>query len=257
MTRVSGRKLIASPCCHTLYAMTSYMSVNYSSFAFWTDGKRDGSLMPNDSGLRKCQCGNYFLQSQSVMLEIPADDDREFAPHVHTSDLINAIATANSEKVEIAARRDYWMHLNDTYREKYCIHREAEDAQTDANWQNEWRHANPDDRSIFKNLIDKLRGIKPQLPPLNPNRPFTFPAFQPTTEQAENMEKLIELLLNSSERLHLEYPIELAELYRELGKFEYAIKLINGIKDEDQDSFSRLLLELSIEKTTAPIRYRG
>jgi hypothetical protein len=55
----------------------------------------------------------------------------------------------------------------------------------------------------------------------------------------------------------LEYPIELAELYRELGKFDTAIKLINGIKDEDQDSYSRFLLELSIEKTTAPIRYRG
>jgi len=199
MTRVSGRKLIASPCCHTLYAMTSYMSVNYSSFAFWTDGKRDGSLMPNDSGLRKCQCGNYFLQSEAVKLEIPAGDDREFAPHVHTSDLKRAIATATSEKVELAARRDYWMHLNDSYREKYCTHRDAEDAQTDANWENEWRRANPDDRSIFK----------------------------------------------------------LAELYRELGKFDTAIKLLNGIKDEDQDSFSRLLVELSIEKTTAPIRYRG
>ena len=70
------------------------------------------------------------------------------------------------------------------------------------------------------------------------------------------MEKIIELLLNSTERLHSEYPIELAELYRELGKFDTAIKLINGIKDEDQDSFSRLLLELSMEKTTAPIRYR-
>jgi hypothetical protein len=55
----------------------------------------------------------------------------------------------------------------------------------------------------------------------------------------------------------LEYPIELAELHRELGKFDTAIKLIKGIKDEDQDSFSRLLVELSIEKTTAPIRYRG
>jgi hypothetical protein len=149
------------------------------------------------------------------------------------------------------------MYLNDAYREKYCIHRDAEDALTDANWENEWKRANPDDRSIFKNLIDKLRRIKPQRPPLNPNRPFTFPDFQPTTEQVENMEKLIELLLNSTERLHLEYPIELAELHRELGKFETAIKLIKGIKDEDQDSFSRLLVELSIEKTTAPIRYRG
>ena len=257
MTRVSGRKLIASPCCHTLYAMTSYMSVNYSSFAFWTDGKRDGSLMPNDSGLRKCKCGNYFIQSEAVKLEIPAGDDREFAPHVHTSDLKNAIANATSEKVELAARRDYWMHLNDSYRKKYCTHRDAEDAQTDANWENEWCRENPDDRSIFKKLIDKFRRIKLQRPPINPNRPFTFPAFLPTTEQVENMERIIELLLSSTERLHLEYPIELAELYRELGKFDTAIKLINGIKDEDQDSLSRLLLELAIEKTTAPIRYRG
>jgi hypothetical protein len=237
--------------------MTSYMSVNYSSFAFWTDGKRENSLMPNDSGLRKCQCGFYFLQSEAVKLEIPAGDDRKFAPHVHTSDLKHAIATVTSEKVELAARRDYWMHLNDAYREKYCAHRNEEDAQADAKWENEWRQQNPDDRSSFTKLIDKLRRIKHQRPPLNSNRPFTFPAFQPTTEQAENMEKLIELLLNSTERLHLEYPIELAELYRELGKFDTTIKLINRIKDEDQDSLSRLLLELAIEKTTAPIRYRG
>ena len=257
MTRIAGYELIASPCCKKIYAKARFASINFSASAFWTDGKRENSLMPNDSGLRKCQCGNYFLQSEAVKLDIPAGDDREFAPHVHTSDLKHAITTATSEKVELAARRDYWMHLNDPYREKYCIHRDAEDAQTDANWENEWRRANPDDRSTFTKLIDKLRRIKPQRPPINPNRPFTFPAFQPTTEQVENMEKLIELLLNSTERLHLEYPIELAELYRELGKFDTTIKLINGIKDEDQDSFSRLLLELSIEKTTAPIRYRG
>ena len=256
MTRIAGYELIASPCCKKIYAQARFASINFSASAFWTDGKRENSLMPNDSGLRKCQCGNYFIQSEAVKLEIPAGDDRKFAPHVHTSDLKHAIATATCEKVELAARRDYWMHLNDSYREKYCIHRDAEDAQTDANWENEWRRANPDDRSIFKNLIDKLRRIKPQRLPLNPNRPFTFPAFQPTTEQTENMEKIIELLLNSTERLHSEYPIELAELYRELGKFDTAIKLINGIKDEDQDSFSRLLLELSMEKTTAPIRYR-
>ena len=50
--------------------------------------------MPNDSGLRKCQCGNYFLQSEAVKLEIPAGDEREFAPHVHTSDLKHAIVNA-------------------------------------------------------------------------------------------------------------------------------------------------------------------
>jgi hypothetical protein len=149
------------------------------------------------------------------------------------------------------------MHLNDSYRKKYCIHRDTEDAQTDANWENEWCRENPDDRSIFKKLIDKFRRIKPQRPPINPNRPLTFPAFQPTTEQVENMERIIELLLSSTESLHLEYPIELAELYRELGKFDTTIKLINRIKDEDQDRLSRLLLELAIEKTTAPIRYRG
>ncbi len=257
MTRIAGYDLIASPCCKKIYAQARFASINFSASAFWTDGKRENSLMPNDSGLRKCQCGNYFIQSEAVKLEIPAGDDRKFAPHVHTSDLKHAIAIATSEKVELAARRDYWMHLNDAYREKYCAHRDEEDAQTDAKWENEWRQQNPDDRSIFIKFIDKLKRVKPKRPSSNPNRSFTFPAFQPTTEQVENMERLTELLLSSTERLHLEYPIELAELYRELGKFDTAIKLINGIKDEDQDSFSQLLLELSIEKTTAPIRYRG
>lgn len=237
--------------------MTSYASVNYSSFAFWTDGKREGSLMPNDSGLRKCQCGQYFLQSEAIRLEMPAGNDREFAPHVHPSDLKHAIDTATSEKLELAARRDYWIYLNDAYRKKYCAHREAEDVQTDVNWENERKQANPDDRSVVKKLIDKLRRTKPKLPPSNQNRPFTFPAFEPTTDQVQNMERLIDLLLDSTERLHVEYPIELAELYRELGKFDIAIKLINGLKDEDQDNLSQLIMELSNEKTTAPIRYRA
>ena len=51
MTRISGHTIIASPCSKSLYKVVDYASMNFSVYAYWTDGAKDGALMPNDGGL--------------------------------------------------------------------------------------------------------------------------------------------------------------------------------------------------------------
>lgn len=256
MTRIAGYELIGSPCCRTIYSKARFSSVNFSSSAFWTDGKRENSLMPNDGGLRKCKCGTYFLLSDCTTTGLDAGENPNFPQHVHDSELPNAIQTASSEIVEIAARRSYWMYLNDSYREKYKSHREAEDAQTEFIWASEWNKKNSDKKSITRKFFDiLLRRKAPSAPPAK-DKPFTFPDFEPTEIQIKNMVRLLDLVNSHPEKYSKEYPVELAELYRELGMFDKSISLLKNISSENQDTVTKLLLKMAVEKHTAPIRYR-
>jgi hypothetical protein len=63
-------------------------------------------------------------------------------------------------------------------------------------------------------------------------------------------------LESQSEGYVKEYPIELAELYRELGMFDKAIALINGIKIGNQNVVTNLILDLCNQKISGPVRYR-
>ena len=256
MTRIRGYKLVASPCCQTIYAEAQFSSVNFTASAFWTDGKRENSLMPNDGGLRKCECGTFFMMSDCTTTGLDAGDKPYFAKHLLDSDLPLAIQSASSQKVELAARRAYWMHLNEGYRGIYKAHRAAEQKATEIKWASDWHRANPDKRNSFKRFIDKLLFRTQPIAPPAPQTPITFPSFEPTDIQRINMVRLAELLESQSEDYVKEYPIELAELYRELGMFDKASSLINGIKMENQDVVTNLILDLCNKKTSAPVRYR-
>ncbi len=83
MTRISGHTSIASPCCKSPYKVVEYASMNFSAYAYWTDGAKDGGLMPNDGGLRVCRCGTAFLLRDAVHLEKPAQT-RPFRPNPPT-----------------------------------------------------------------------------------------------------------------------------------------------------------------------------
>jgi hypothetical protein len=255
MTRIAGFELVASPCCQMLYAKARYSSVNFSSSAFWTDGKREDSLMPNDGGLRKCQCGNYFVLSDCINTGLKATEPFNFPSHVNTSDLPLAIQSAHSQEVELAARRAYWLSLNDSYREQYKAHREAEQAANEANWAAKWHANNPDTRSLFKKLLDALLLRKPPSVPPAPTQPITFPPFEPTDTQKTNMLRIIELQQISPPKYSQEYPVELVELYRELGMFDDALDLLSRISVVNRDTLTNLLFELSTKKTSAPVRY--
>lgn len=256
MTSISGYELVASPCCRKIYGTPRYASINFSASAYWTDGKRENSLMPNDGGLRKCECGEFFTLLDCLKIGLNADEKAIFPERVHPSELPHAIKSTISINVEIAARRAYWIFLNDEYRELYKAHREEEDLNRKILWVEKWELENPDRRSKLKKIFDKLLLRKKPAVPSTPNEPITFPTFQPTDVQMENMLHLVELIQANSENFTKEYPVELAELYRELGKYDEAKALLENVSTENQDFVTNLILELCNERQSAPVRYR-
>jgi hypothetical protein len=87
-------------------------------------------------------------------------------------------------------------------------------------------------------------------------RPFSVPLYQPNALQIQNMERLLELIL---ERLHEPYGpdmLEVAELYRELGRFENALVALKQWPADDIGVSEKLIERLINEGQRAPIRYR-
>lgn len=66
-------------------------------FEYWTDGWRDGSLMPNDEGLRHCKCGRFVLMKDLVQIETAETSDLPYIEHVPDELLPECIAKAESE----------------------------------------------------------------------------------------------------------------------------------------------------------------
>jgi len=109
------------------------MSMNFTAWAYWTDGWRDRSLMPNDEGLRRCTCGQFYLLMDMQAIEKGAAADNEDLPFTMTvpdEHLPECFTTTVSAQVEVAARLGYWRYLNHDYRRAYVKHRDAEEAAT-------------------------------------------------------------------------------------------------------------------------------
>jgi hypothetical protein len=159
--------------------------------------------------------------------------------------LPECIEQVGSEDVAVAARLGYWRLLNHPYREQYRQLRDAEEAATKA----EWESRNPDRRTQW----DKFRGRKAPSYRRRPGSPLTCPAFEPTDKQRQNMLRMSELVRDASRRGHTR---ELAELYRETGRFDEAEGMIQTLDESEVDVTSKLISRLIKEKQTAPIRYR-
>lgn len=247
MTRITGYFIKANPCCGTVYITPRYGSINLSAWAYWTDGYKEGALMPDGHGLRQCKCGNFYLLRE--LLTISEGDTAE-APrpdYVKPEDLPNAIASARNPEIELAARLDYWQHLNHTYRDRYRTHREAEELAT----QTVWETANPDQRTWWQRIrkVARYPAYRPA-----PDRPFTYPAFVPTDAQCENMCQLLVLLQTGSNRHR--YGLEIAELHRELSQFEEASQAMRYVSDDEGTVTIKLMGDLINDKQSAPVRYR-
>ena len=187
MTKVRGVRILKAPCCGAQYLALNYVSMNFSAFSYWTDGWRDTNLMPNDGGVRRCQCGHYLLLSDFVEIGTAEDSDLPHTIRVPAEQLPKCIAAADNPGLEAAARLGYWHHLNHPYRDLYCEHRDAEEAVTRVAWE----QANPDRRTRWDKFL--RRSVPVYERPAD--SPFTYPAFEPSEEQIHNMLRLTELLL--------------------------------------------------------------
>lgn len=222
--------------------------MNFSAWEYWTDGWRDYSLMPNDEGLRRCQCGQFVLLKNMIDVEAADASDLPRIGHVPGAMLSECIANATSEDMELAARLEYWRYLNHPYRERYCQHRDAEEAATKAAWEKD----NPDRRTWW----DKLRGRTAPVYVRPPGSPFTYPEFEATEEQLQNMQRLGAILQERRQETNSQRTLEIAELYREQGQFEEAESEIQTLIGDQQESQVKLIARLIEERQTAPIRYR-
>jgi hypothetical protein len=228
--------------------------MNFSAWAYWTDGDTEGGLMSGGGGLRKCKCGEFYLLQETIKFGFDARPDTPSTEHVKAADLPAATRSPN-KAVELVARRLYWLHLNDGYRDLYRAHREAEDKASQAKWAAEWQAANSDIRSTWKKLIGRLLRRKPVAPPMQ-NKPFTLPPYQPTQLQIGNMTRMLELLLEGGNETYGPDPLEVTELYRELGRFDEAKTALQACTDDDIGVTNKLLLRMIDEAVAAPVRYR-
>ena len=211
--------------------------------------------MPSGGGLRKCKCGQFYLLREAIKLGFEAGPETPHTEFVDAADLADA-TQSTSPTVELVARREYWKHLNDPYRELYRAHRQAEELAAQKKWDAEWQAANPDARSVLRRFLDRVLRKKPAVPPLIDTRPFSAPPYQPSELQVKNMERLLELILD---KLHEPYGpdmLEVAELYRELGRFEESLGALKQCPADDIGVPERLMKQLIGEDQRAPIRYR-
>ena len=222
---------------------------------YWTDGAKEHGLMPSGGGLRKCKCGQFYLLREAIKLGFEAGPETPHTQFVDAADL--AAATQSPRKaLELVARRQYWMHLNDPYRELYRAHRTAEDQTAQEQWNADWQAANPDTRLLLRKFLDWLTRKKPASPPPMDTRPFSALPYQPSTLQIQNMERLLELILEKSHEPYGPDMLEVAELYRELGRFEAAADALKQCPADDIGVPEKLMERLIGERQRAPIRYR-
>lgn len=248
MTIIRGVRILEAPCCGARFALPRYVSMNFSAFEYWTDGWREGSLMPNDAGLRRCLCSRFVRLAEMTEVGSAEVSDLPTMDHVQGPFLPECIDQARDQVMEVAARLSYWRYLNHPYRDMYRKHRDKGEADTKTRWEAE----QPDTRSWWR----KLRGRKSLEYLRPPNSPFTYPLFNPTPEQLNNMARLCEIFLTWDREDFFGYRIDLAELYREQGRFEEAEHEIASL-DEAQDGVTvQLIKRLINQRETAPMRYR-
>ena len=236
MTSVTGYWIVGAPCCGARYKRPRYGSINLMSAAFWTDGYREQSLMPNDHGLRRCQCGRFMLQRDLVDMAEEIQSDLPLAPRVAPQELPLAIAQAIAQ----ADRPD-------AYRALYRAHRDAEDAATRAAWERDHKAAASHERRLWQRLLKKP--YQPSYHPA-PDRPITFPAFEATAVQRENMQALLGLLADGPQQAYTR-----VELHRELGQFDAAAQALHSCKQADSPWLYALSAKLIGERQSAPVRY--
>lgn len=245
MTSIAGYDLKVTPCCGKTYSTPRYRSMNFMAWEHWTDGYRHGSLMPNDHGLRQCNCGNFYLRSELQWISQVEETEVPYTTCVAPEDLPKAIVSARTAEIELAARLDLWQHLNHTYRESYRAHRDAEEAATEA----AWTSANPDRRTWWQ----RLRKVPPPKYVMAADRPFTYPPYELSEAQRDNLNAL--LRLQDIESVHIDNQAR-AEMHRELGQFEQAMQALEEKPDDEQNMTQQLLKRLINDREVAPMRYR-
>ena len=101
-----------------------------------------------------------------------------------------------------------------------------------------------------------MRGRKSPVYSRPPGSPFTYPVFEATDEQRQNMQRLSEILQEWGTAPRQGYTMELAELYREQGRFDEAETVTRSLDADQVGVTEKLISNLIKKRQSAPIRYR-
>lgn len=91
--------------------------------------------MPNDEGLRRCACGNFYLEAELEHIGFTEQTNIPAAQGVRPEQLHTAVAQARTPAIALAARLILWRELNHPYCQNCRAHRDSEEARTRARWQ--------------------------------------------------------------------------------------------------------------------------
>ena len=256
MTRISGTRIIETPCCKTQYSTPAYGSVNLSAYEFWTDGRQVGSLFNGDGGLRRCACGEYFLLHMCDHIQtIPKTPYKPRAPKGWQKAKSN-LWTRFWGKPTLG---DYLLNYDIRSDEEIQAAEDALPPLTpyvdDADMPDVIeKSANKREmqiiarRRIWQYLNDRFREVYRQHKHVNPD---TFPDFEASDAQKENMLKLAYLLEDGYGPPWL----EVAELCREVGDLDAAAKALSRAGKSDE-TLSGVVVQLIAMNYSGPARFR-
>jgi len=254
MTRISGYQVIRAPCCGARLTTTAFASLNFMANEHWTDGRAVGSLSPTDGGLRRCTCGSYFLLSQSESLELIRK--KEPVRVVTRSLQIEAWLRRKSKETTTQAMERLFGVRQETAIEAIPIPIPPAAERVNDSELTQLLATNFTDRKLlitarrryWRYLNDAYRDVYRAH---KEHSPDTYPAYEPSTVQIDNMLRLILML----EEVPTSDSFEIVELHRELGEPEKALKVLSAIKDQT-NVFARVSYELIALGNSGPARYR-
>lgn len=230
---IRGVRIRAKRCCGKRYASSRYLSMNFMAAVFWTDGWRENSLMPNESGLRQCDCGAYVRLRDMIDIAEGEQSDLPRLSEIPGHLLQDCIQSTKDDDMKILARFAYWRHANHEYLETYKAYRDAEEEENKLSWD----AAHRESQSWWKRTL----GLPTPEYVRSATSRFTVPPFEPSNMQIENMMMLSDKLLPSQRDDPTANALDLAELYRELGRFEEAQIQVNKIPKTKRAILAELL----------------
>lgn len=228
MTTFTGYHVCTAPCCGTKYKQPRYASTftHPALGEYWTDASMGEWKAPAESGLRRCSCGRLFLLHELTYTDKWLGRRDTTVPHtvpVRGTDALAALPETqaslapNAAELELAARLEYWWHLNSPYRAEYAKWRDAEDMAVREQWEKdnpeimaEWERSNWEEMPID---YEPPRYVRPA------DAPFTWPVWVASAPLIDNLKAM--LALHDSGRVALPDLLH-AEMHRELGNLDRA-----------------------------------
>ncbi|WP_291939846.1 hypothetical protein [Limnohabitans sp.] len=228
MTTFTGYYACTTPCCGTEYKQPRYASTfkHHALGEYWTDASMGEWKAPAESGLCRCSCGSLFLLHELTYTDRWLGRGDTTVPHtvpVRGPDALAALPETqaslapNAAELELAARLEYWWHLNSPYRAEYAQWRDAEDMAVRLQWEKdnpeimaEWERSNWEDLPIDYESPPYVRPA---------DAPFTWPVWVASAQLIHNLKAMV--ALHDSGRVALPDLLR-AEIHRELYDLDRA-----------------------------------